>query len=394
MDELVAKLRKSPVGTQPLARVLRAIARADASGKPMTRQELAGMLDLSPATISKAVAELREPSIELVEERKFRDDEGRAQKPLVLAKADYGTIGISVADSAGQASDVSGALANLRGDILSAATRDIRSKAPGVAIKELLSLATELAERGRLAGRQILGVGIQVGGHVKDGVVIRSVNNAWEGVNLRQQVEEHLGLPTFVENDVTGLTIGSHLHSLLGRQWSSRALVAVFEEGVGAGLVINGSVFRGAHGLASELGHVTVDYSKQGRICRCGAKGCLEAYATPSAVSQAIAGGMTHTAAYASAGQALGRALADLAHITDIGRIDLLLPETYHADTNPPAGAFHTACDSEISTIFSANARPEAETSFYTAATLAEQRTDASAAIVLQGLIDRISGRP
>lgn len=105
---------------------------------------------------------------------------------------------------------------------------------------------------------------------------------------LGAELSNAFGLPVAVENDVKVAALG--VHEELRRQDRAPSSLALLNIGTGiaAGVVIEGNIFRGSHGMAGEIGHVVVD--EQGPRCRCGQRGCLEAVAAGPAISRAWPG--------------------------------------------------------------------------------------------------------
>lgn len=142
----------------------------------------------------------------------------------------------------------------------------------------ILALAKETGcEPGDFAG-----VGIGVPGQVDStaGVVRFAYNLGVTSLALGPLLSERTGLQASVENDVTAAAVGAaHLMSLQG-------CLAYLNLGTGlsAGIVIDGSPLRGAHGLAGEIGHLAVD--PRNRPCACGQRGCLETVASGSALKK------------------------------------------------------------------------------------------------------------
>jgi predicted NBD/HSP70 family sugar kinase len=109
----------------------------------------------------------------------------------------------------------------------------------------------------------------------EDVVLSSAILPAWEGVNVSEAATEALGRTVHVENDANLGALAEHRRGL-GRGHDNVVFVKV-SSGVGAGLIIHGDIFRGTNGTAGEIGHLTLD--DQGPLCRCGSRGCLEAYA-------------------------------------------------------------------------------------------------------------------
>lgn len=120
-------------------------------------------------------------------------------------------------------------------------------------------------------------IGMGLPAPITDDVVLSSaILPAWVGVNVSEAATEALGRIVHVENDANLGALAEHRRGL-GRGHDNVVFVKV-SSGVGAGLIILGEIFRGANGTAGEIGHLTLD--DQGPLCRCGSRGCLEAYAS------------------------------------------------------------------------------------------------------------------
>jgi glucokinase len=116
-------------------------------------------------------------------------------------------------------------------------------------------------------------------------------------LDLGAELQDALGLPVTVENDVHAAAVGAHEELRLdGEAPDTLALVSI-GTGIGAGVVLHGEVLRGAHGMAGEIGHVVVDES--GPVCRCGQRGCLEAVAAGPSIARAWPRGAAGSAATA-----------------------------------------------------------------------------------------------
>jgi glucokinase len=137
--------------------------------------------------------------------------------------------------------------------------------------------------------RDVSALGIGVPGRVdrERGHLTLAVNLDWHDLPLGPRLEEQLGIPTVVENDVRAAALGLHRRRLFG-QAESLALLAI-GTGISAGVVLNGQLHRGALGLAGEIGHVIID--RDGPRCACGNTGCFEAVAAgPAIVARTRAG--------------------------------------------------------------------------------------------------------
>jgi glucokinase len=128
-------------------------------------------------------------------------------------------------------------------------------------------------------GREsVVGVGIGCPGPLDPdrGILLTTPNLGWTNYPMRDRVSELLALPASLDNDANCATYGEWWQGA-GRGTSSMVGVTL-GTGIGGGLILDGSLVRGASGCAAELGHTTIDFT--GRRCACGNYGCLEAYAS------------------------------------------------------------------------------------------------------------------
>jgi len=138
-------------------------------------------------------------------------------------------------------------------------------------------------------GKEIAGVGIGSPGPLdtKTGVVILTPNLGWVNMPLRDRVADSLKLPTVLDNDANC--------AIFGEWWRGAArgvddvIGLTIGTGIGGGIVLGGKIYHGASDVAGEIGHMTIDAN--GRLCKCGNQGCLEAYASgPAIAARAVEG--------------------------------------------------------------------------------------------------------
>jgi predicted NBD/HSP70 family sugar kinase len=102
-------------------------------------------------------------------------------------------------------------------------------------------------------------------------------------VPIKELVQRRFQIETHIENDTNTVTLA---HQWFGEgKGIDNFLVVTIEDGVGMGIVVNGQLYRGTRGVAAEFGHIVID--RDGRACRCGKKGCLEAYTSNFAIVDA-----------------------------------------------------------------------------------------------------------
>lgn len=147
-------------------------------------------------------------------------------------------------------------------------------------IRRVIALAETLRQAASREGLTPVAIGLGTAGfvHPHSGVVTFATAALpdWQGMPVRQQVEQALGLPTFVDNDVHVMALGE---AIFGAGRGHRHLIGLtVGTGVGGGVVIDGRLYHGAWGSAGAAGHLIIDYQGR-RQCPCGRYGCLEAYA-------------------------------------------------------------------------------------------------------------------
>jgi glucokinase len=176
------------------------------------------------------------------------------------------------------------------GKVLGAARKKTHAERGAKAIAERLNeTAQEALDAAKLpANDSIVGIGVGAAGQLdrKRGVVLASPNLPFENFPLSEHLQTQFKVPVTLANDVEAAAYGELYH---GAGKGCPLFVCVFVgTGIGGGIVEDGKLYRGACGTAGELGHMTVVAG--GRLCPCGSRGCLEAYASRTAMTHAIAG--------------------------------------------------------------------------------------------------------
>ena len=156
------------------------------------------------------------------------------------------------------------------------------SKDPDMVIEAISAGAEEcLSKSGQKAQALGIGVAAQVD---QEGVVRTSPNLGWRNVPLKKKLEQKLGLPVYMTNDVRAATWGEWKY---GAGKGINDLVLLFVgTGVGGGVVTGGKILTGCSNIGGELGHMTIVHN--GRKCRCPNKGCLEAYVGGWAIAERV----------------------------------------------------------------------------------------------------------
>jgi glucokinase len=176
---------------------------------------------------------------------------------------------------------VVGSVAEDGSSMVAAASEPTHSEAGATDVVDRLVGLAERAiatTRREAPGAEILGVGVGAPGPLdtKRGIVLLTPNLGWVNMPLRQLIHDRLGLPAALDNDANCAVLGEWW---VGAARGARHAIGItIGTGIGGGLIIDGQLYHGASDVAGEIGHTTID--TEGRRCKCGNYGCLEAYAS------------------------------------------------------------------------------------------------------------------
>ncbi|MFZ4451484.1 ROK family protein [Salibacterium aidingense] len=262
-QELVKKINKSIV--------LQTIQ----ASSPISRAQISKDSGLNKATVSGLVNELMEE--QFVQEIGTGLSSG-GRKPVMLyfnKKAGY-AIGIDLG-----VNYILAVLTDLQGEVIEKIEEPLENTSLDVVLPMLKNVVQSLMDRKPFSAYGVVGIGIGVPGITdKNGRILFAPNLNWEQVNLKQELEENFQLPVVIENEAKA---GAHGENIHGAGKSSRNFVYIsMGIGIGTGIIINNQLYKGANGIAGEMGHFTIDAN--GKKCRCGNKGCWELYSSESAL--------------------------------------------------------------------------------------------------------------
>lgn len=263
----------TPTGDQALIKrintaiVLESILR----GAPLSRAQISERTGLNKATVSSLVQDLIDGSL-VVETGPGESSGGR--KPVMLefvASAGH-AIGIDLG-----VNYIRGVLMDLQGGIVRELTAPLRRTEPDYAFGELCRAIDELIASAPEAPYGIVGIGVGVPGLVDEaGSVLFAPNLKWRDVPLERQLSDRYGLPVAIDNEANAGAIGEQKYGA-GRQIANLVYVSV-GIGIGTGLILHKTLYKGASGFSGEMGHLSVE--AHGKPCSCGNRGCWEMYAS------------------------------------------------------------------------------------------------------------------
>ena len=173
---------------------------------------------------------------------------------------------------------VLGGVVTESGEILTTARRDTPREGGRALTQAIADVANELSRE-----FQVESIGVSAAGFISSDrqTILATPNIAgWNGVNLDKELTEILGKRIVLENDANAAAWGEFKFGA-GRGRKDLMLLTL-GTGVGGGLILDGALFRGAFGIGAELGHLRI--VPDGHLCGCGMRGCLEQYASGSAL--------------------------------------------------------------------------------------------------------------
>lgn len=296
-------------------------------GQPRTRAELIQLTGLARSTVTARVDALLAAGL-LTAAGEQRSTGGRPPTRLafnpeagVVLGADLGATHATIA------------LTDLSGRVIAETSQALDIKqGPELVLDAVVSTGRTLLRGAKRRRRDLIGVGIGLPGPVEHSTgrpAAPPIMPGWDGYDVPAHISAGLGGPVLVDNDVNIMALGEH--ATIYPTVDHLVFVKV-ATGIGAGIISDGQLHRGAQGSAGDLGHVAAPHG-EGVVCRCGNVGCLEAIASGPAIIARLAeegvvvadgpelialsrGGDPHVvAALRQAGREIGAVLATIVNL-------------------------------------------------------------------------------
>jgi predicted NBD/HSP70 family sugar kinase len=297
----------------------------------ISRADIARRTGLSRSTVSSLVSDLQADGLVVEREETaaaFGDQGGR---PPILLSFDA-SAGAAVGIDFGHR-HLRVAVSDLASNVLAERRVELDTDhAAQDGLDAAAALVDEALEDAGVERSRVVGAGMGLPGPIEQrtGIVgSAAILPGWVGVAAAEEMHRRLDLPIAVDNDAN---LGALAEAAFGAARDASDLVYIkVSSGIGAGLILNGRLYRGAAGLAGELGHVLVN--PDGMVCRCGNRGCLETLATSGALVHLLQrshgtdvsatdmlrlareGDLGCRRVIADAGRAIGLAIADLLNV-------------------------------------------------------------------------------
>jgi glucokinase-like ROK family protein len=254
---------------------------------PISRADLARETGLSPSAITSLTGALIKRS--LIHEKEL--GASRKGRRPVLLEFNYGggiLIGVEI-----EMDKAAIAITDLGGSLLNIQRCPFDDHSPDTVLKKTASLLRNVLEEVRASKVSLYGIGVSFPGvvDVQTGACLFWADPGWGYIEVKKSLEADFGLPVLVEEDVRAEALGEFWFGL-AQEVSNLVCIRV-DNGVGAGVIIDGHLYRGTHNTAGEIGHIMVD--PDGARCTCGHVGCLQTkISAPAIVRQAIEGLQHH----------------------------------------------------------------------------------------------------
>ncbi len=300
-----------------------------------SQADIARATGLSRTTISSLIAELKDAG--LVSDVEATANHGRGGRPgvqLVLRDRSRVVVGIDFGHS-----HVGVAVADLNHNVLAEHLHEMDvNRHAGQALDAATRMFGEVIAEAHVDRAGVIGAGIGIPGPVDRAHGMAgsaTILPGWVGLRIASEMEQRLSVPVQIENDAN-LGALAELTWGAGRDCSNFAYIKA-ATGIGAGIVVDGRLLRGATGTAGEIGHTTLD--EAGALCYCGNRGCLETVAAGPAivhlvgpvngaslslaqiVDHAVAGDPRCRRAVSDAGREIGVAVAGLCNLINPERV-------------------------------------------------------------------------
>lgn len=307
----------------------RQILRAISESGPLSRSALMSILGVSKGAMSGLVRDLIDRGI--LQETVPVYGSGRPSLLLDIHPNCALTLGVSLMQDPAPV-----VLTDLGGTIIAQATIPL-SRDPATIATSITEAVAQLLASNPEAKERLAGIGIALSGFVDEtqSHCIQSTLLGWQNVPLAEMVAAHVEVPVYIENDAKAVAVSEKLFGET-REITNFSLVS-FGDGIGCAHFIDGQLYRGNHGGAGEIAHMTIEPG--GLPCRCGKRGCLDTVSSMHAIReaaraegmvceqlddievQAATGNSTAIRILHRAGSALGLAIAHIIQLNDPGQI-------------------------------------------------------------------------
>ncbi|MFR8043263.1 MAG: ROK family protein [Clostridium butyricum] len=240
----------------------------------ITKLDISRTLNISITTVSTNISELKEKGI-VENVRAMKSTGGRKAMAIKLNEQCNYALGLALTPR-----HIKLSLINIK----SSEIENIRVRHNNEGIEEIVNLASnnilKILKNHNIDDKQLLGMGISVPGTVdsQNGIIKRCYLLKVDNFNLKEKFQ-YLNIPIYIENEAN---LSAYYEYLNKKDIVDNLLYVSINDGVGLGIIINGNIYMGSNNSAGEMGHTKIKIG--GRVCKCGARGCFEAYTSKNAL--------------------------------------------------------------------------------------------------------------
>ncbi len=247
---------------------------------PVSRAETANLTGLNKGTVSSLVSELLDEQL-ISESGPGVSSGGRRPVMLLFNQLAGYSIGIDIG-----VNYLLGVLTDLQGNICDEKRESYTDLTYEEIKVKLFDIIDYLIQAAPPSPYGIVGIGVGVPGTVSNtGEILLAPNLEWKNIHLQAVLERKYQVPVVIENEANA---GAYGEKKFGAGKDVDDIIYVSAGiGIGVGLILNGSLYKGNNGFSGELGHMTIEVD--GKKCRCGNKGCWELYASEQALLSSAA---------------------------------------------------------------------------------------------------------
>jgi len=250
----------------------------------VSKNDLAALTGLSKTTIGTMTDELLAEGFI----KEVRPGESIGGRPPVLLELDAEkayAVGLDF-----EATTIRSVLVNFKGEIVASIQTGIETAdEKATVVRKIMDTLHRLLDPPSVPRDKVLGVGIGAPGFIdsRRGIAVSYYSpQNWQDVNLGDLVRYEFGLPVFVDKNIRTMALAE---KRFGQARDVDNMICIgIRSGMGLGIVIDGSLFRGVTETAGEIGHITID--RTGPKCRCGNRGCLQELASGRAIIRRLVG--------------------------------------------------------------------------------------------------------
>jgi predicted NBD/HSP70 family sugar kinase len=247
-----------------------------------SRTSLAKELQLTPASITQTINNMIDEEIVVdTDEFELSMRMGRRQQFIDLNYAHLHAIGVTITNTQVRICITDLHFSCLYEDILDLDSGGAPQYARIICDKIAFGLYSIKKTK-----EEIIGIGVTIRGNVdsEKGVSEDSFGLLPKHTQIRNDIEQRIGIPVVVDNHIRSLMICEALYS---RTYMQNTLFIKYGPGIGSAITVNGQLYTGGHSMAGEIGHMVLDV--HGEVCRCGKTGCLETLSSFRAMNSKLA---------------------------------------------------------------------------------------------------------